>query len=243
MKIRTTLAVLGLTVVMHAIGLAQDKADPTKEMLEQIAKLNEAVKGFRATMEVHDKRGAEEQVGTSKLTVSREFGWKVEDTSTTGGHIVVNDFKTSYEYDPQAKKAYKMTADLPELIEGFRKPAAELNSLAILDPKSIKLLGQETFEGEPVYHVEGTTTTQLLMGGKPVTRKIEAWVSRRDGMSRKTVEYTEFTVGTTVYRDLEVNPELKAEDFVFQAPKGVEVIDLNAEMRKQQDVQGKSKRR
>ena len=242
MKIRLVLSAL-LFAAISASAFAQQTPGNPQEVLQQIARLNDTVKGFRAVMEVHDRQGKEERVATSTITVSREYGWKVEDNSTTSGHVVINDFKTSFEYYPREKKAYKMTADLPELIEGFRKPAAEMNSLAILDPKTLKLVGQETFEDEPVYHVEGTTTTQFMMGGKPVTRKVEARVSRRDGLPRKTVEYTEFTVGTTVYRDLELNPSLKAEDFAFTPPKGVEVIDLNAEMRKQQQNQGKSRRR
>jgi outer membrane lipoprotein-sorting protein len=231
-KLINGLMASGLAILI-TVGNA---AETPQQILQKIADLTSKVQSYKATIEVHDKSGQDEMVASSTLTVSREYGWKVEDNGGTG-HVIYNDFKTSYEYFPDAHKAMKFTATTPEIEEGFSKPAREMNPALVLDPNSVKLIGNEMLDAEPVYHLEGTTTTQFINEGKPVTRRIEAWVSSKDGMIRKTIEYTEDTVGTTLYKNVQVNIPVKASDFKFVAPPGVEVTDINAEMKKQRENQ------
>lgn len=225
--IRTALCI----VLAGTVGFAC--AETAQEALSKITEMNSKVTGYETLMEVHDARGESDMVASSTMAVSREFGWKITDNSTTNPHFIVNDFKTSYEYVPEANKVFKFTATQPKIAEDFRRPADELNLLSILDPASIKMTGSDTFEGEPVYKFEGTTTTQFMPQGRPIVRSVEAWISTRDGMPRKTLESAGQTTGVTIYRNVKVNPPFKAEDFQYTVAPGVQVIDINAEMAKQ----------
>lgn len=205
---------------------AAEPADTQAVVTEVMGKYAKAT-GIEANLELRYKRGAEESVATSTLAVSRQYGWKLEDFTPGAERRIVNDFRVSYQYFPRERRALKMTADLPEIEAGFRKPAEDLNPLLILDQASLKFLGEEPFEGEAVYHFSGTTETQLLEMGKPARREMEVWVGKADGMPRKTVERTEEDTVTTIYRDVKLNPDFKREDFQFTPPTGVEVVDLN----------------
>jgi outer membrane lipoprotein-sorting protein len=231
-KLALRAAVAAVLAIAGQVAFAQQ--DPQKA-LQQVQNAVQNVKSYQALLEVRDQQGKDEMVASSTLTVSREHGWRIEENSSEGNHYVVNDFTTSYEYFPNHKKAIKFVAENAETREGFRKPANEMNPLVVLDQSSVKLIGEENLDGEPVFHFEGTTSTQFMAQGKPVTRKIEAWVSTKDGLPRKTIEHSENTVGTTVYKNVKTNIEVKPEMFKFTPPEGVEVVDMNVEMRKQRE--------
>jgi outer membrane lipoprotein-sorting protein len=209
---------------------APDGATAAAEVLDKYAK----IEGLEATLEmrVKPKEGEETSV-SSVLSVSRALGWKIVDDTPGNEQRIFNDYRTSFQYFPREKRAVKLVADMPAIVEGFRKPAGELNPLTVLDPKTVKFLGADTLGGEAVYHFSGTTSTQLLAMGAPVARTLEAWVSPADGLPRKTIETTpDGTVVVTVYSDVKANPQFSAEDFRFTPPEGVEVLDMNAEMKK-----------
>ena len=107
----------------------------------------------------------------------------------------------------------------------LRKPATDMNPLSLMDPASIQVDGTETWEGQTVYRVSGTTESQLMPGGPPVKRHLIALISTDDGLPRKTFESVGFSTGTTVYRNVIVNPNVNAKDFQFSPPEGVTVID------------------
>jgi outer membrane lipoprotein-sorting protein len=224
--------------VFSALSLAAAAADDAANAMKQVEELTSKVNGYTADMEVRNAEPDGEQVARSRIAVSKEHGWKMEDNTTSvGGHVIVNDYKTSYEYIPEAKTVYKFTADHPQIAEDFRRPA-EMNIVATLDPKTVKLVGKEQVAGETLYRFEGTTSTQFMPRGKPVVRRIEAWVSAQDGLARKTIEYTEETTGVTMYSNVRINPAFKPDDFLYTPPAGVRVLDINAEMRKQAQGQG-----
>jgi outer membrane lipoprotein-sorting protein len=219
-------------VVLCAPVLHGQGADLAK-VIDDITSMNQTIKDFSALVTIIDKRGDEELVASSTLSVSKQYGWKIEDRSSDREHVIINDFETSYEFFPRDKKVIKYRAETPEMVAEFRKPAREINPLTVLDRKTLKLVGTEEFEGEMVYHFEGTTTTQFLAKGKPVTRKISAWISATDGLPRKTIESVGESVGTTKYSKVRVNLGLEAKTFQFSPPDDVEVVDVNAEMKKQ----------
>jgi outer membrane lipoprotein-sorting protein len=230
-----TLALAATVVAFAASAPAQDPPAPDSakaaaEVLDKYAK----VEGLEASLEIRVKeKGGDETSAPSQLSVSRALGWKIVDDTPNGEQRIFNDYRTSFQYFPREKRAVKLVADMPAIVEGFRKPANELNPLTILDPKSVKLLGKETLDGAEVYHFAGTTSTQLLAMGEPVVRKLEAWIAIADGLPRKTVEFApDETVVTTVYTNVKLNPQFSAEDFRFTPPDGVEVLDMNAEMKK-----------
>lgn len=228
-----------MKIILSAITLfacastlsAAAAGEDARKVIDEVTALYARVPGFHAEVETRHKTADDEIIATRSLTVSKQHGWKVVDGEGDNRRQIINDFKTNYEYFPAGKKVVKLSADLPEIAGAFQKPATDINPVTALSSESIQLLGTEEFQGEPVYHLKGTTTTRLMMRGKPVNIEIEAWISRNDGIPRKTVERCEDRVGTTVYRNLTVRRDLSADDFQFRKPADVEEIDMNAEMR------------
>lgn len=208
-------------------------AEVAKEVATKIGK----VSGFSANVETGESiEGEGAGSAVSSLMVSRLYGWKMT-SSGANPFTIVTDFQTFYQYFPQEKRVMKTTADSPELKEMLTKPVTDMNPLALLDQQSLLFKGQETLAGETVYHIEGTTMSQLMPGGPAVRRTLSAWLSTEDGLPRKTVESVGISTGTTVYRDVKVNPPLKPADFAFTVPAGVTVVDTNQQMRKVEQMQ------
>ena len=235
MKQQVMWTLAALAIAIPGISGAEDAADAAKEVLTKAA----AVKGLTADLEIktHDPKEKDMAV-KSALTVQRGKGWKLE-SGPPDEHTVVNDLKVQYDYYPKEKKVAKLTADIPEIAESFRKPMDELNPLQVLDSKSLKLVGTETFENEQVYHFEGTTTTQFMPKGAPVAQKMEAWIAKSDGLPRKTIEHVEEGTLTTIYHNVKVNPDIAADTFAFTVPAGVEVMDVNEQMKSGGPGEGK----
>lgn len=231
-------------MLMGAVGLASAQAPvpdaaATAAVVRDVAAKIGRVSGFSATVEsaeqMPDDVSANTTVGT--LTVSRLYGWKMS-MAGMSPYTMVTDFHTMYQHLAKERRVIKTTADSPELKAMMVKPVSDMNPVALLDPQSIRFLGEEILEGETVYHVEGTTQSQFMPGGPLVNRRLSAWLSAKDGLPRKTVESVGATTGTTVYRDVKINPELKPEDFAFTPPAGVTVIDTNEQIRKIEERMG-----
>lgn len=227
----TILCALGLIAgALHAAP-----TPGTLTALGEVRALSDKVKGFKANLEIRDKQGTEEQVATSTLLVSKEHGWRIQSSSNGSQYEFISDFTNFYQYFPKEKIVYKSVADSPEAQALFRRPVSDLNPLTLLDPATLQLKGKVQLAGEPVYHFEGTTSSQYLPQGKPVVRKMEAWISAKDGLPRKTVEQVDSgAIGTTIYRDVELNPSVKPEDFQFIPPPNVQVLDTKEQMERMQ---------
>lgn len=206
----------------------------TLQALGEVNALQDKVKAYSADLEVRDKQAGQENVTTSSLLVSKEHGWKVRSSTPEGEYEFVSDFNTFYQYYPAEKKAVKHSADRPDASALFRKPVTDMNPVSLLDPASLVLKGKETINGEPVFHFEGTTSTQFLPQGRPVTRTLQAWISTQDGLPRKTVETFGEAEGTTMYKNVQLNPQVGPADFQFVPPPGVELIDMAAQARQMQ---------
>lgn len=232
--------VLSLTIAAAA-SVAQ--AAPSKETLTalgEIRALTDKVNSFRADLEVRDKQGPQEQVTTSTLLVSKQHGWKIKSSSDGAEYHFISDFTNFHQYFPSDKRAFKSVADNAEAQALFRKPVSDMNPLTLLDPATLQLKGKSQLGGEAVYHFEGTTSTQYLPQGKPVVRKMEAWISTKDGLPRRTVEQVGPAMGTTTYSNVQVNPSVTAQDFEFLPPPDVQVMDAKQQMELMQQEAARS---
>jgi outer membrane lipoprotein-sorting protein len=237
MSVKCWFRVLNVVIAVGMLCNVRAAADSAEAQaaLKAIRDLNDKVAGFRADLEVHDKQEGQEQVSTSALTVSKAHGWKVESYTPQGPFTFVCDFNTFYQYYPSERKVFKNSATSPDAAAMFRKPATDMNPVPLMDPRTINFKGKKEFEGHPVYHLEGTTSTQFLPEGRPVERRMEVWISAVDGLPRKSVERSSFGEGATVYRNVRLNPELTPADFQFAAPPGVAIIDADQELKKMEE--------
>ncbi len=226
---RTMLAIsVALTGGLLWAQAPTDATAVARDVASKIAKVN----SFSATLETGETAEDGTDKSTSDLLVSREYGWKLTNTGEPEPFTFVTDYKTFYQYFPQQKRVMKTSADRPEIRAMFQKPVTDMNPLSLVTPQSLTYVGKEELDGEPVYHVEGTTTSQLMPGGPQVPRTLSAWISVEDGLPRKTVESVGVSTGTTVYKNVKINPPVKPEDFAFTPPANVAVIDTNEQMRR-----------
>ena len=223
-----------LMAMLPAYGAAAANSD-ANAALESVRNLNEKVRGFRADLEAHDKQEGEEQVTSSALIVSKAYGWKIKTAAAQGSYEFVCDFKNFYQYFPAEKKVFKNSASSPDAEAMFRKPVTDLNPIALVDASTIQFHGKTEFEGQPVYHFEGTTSTRFIPQGDPVTRRMEVWVSTIDGLPRKTIESIGPAQVMTVFRNVELNPDLKPSDFQFTPPPGIAVVDADQEIKEMEE--------
>jgi len=224
-RTKFSLAVVGI-LIAWATAQAGTSSPEVSQALAEIEKAYAQVPGFQAEVTTRHQTQESDVVATRVLTVSKKFGWKIVDWVGDQRREIINDFRTNYVYLREQKKVLKLTATSPELEQEFRKPVVELNPVFLLDRNSLRLVSTEEFEGEPVYHFSGTTTTQMMQRGKPVTVEVDAWVSRHDGIPRKTVEKIGNAKGTTIYRRVSIRPDLTAEDFHFQKPQDVAELSI-----------------
>jgi outer membrane lipoprotein-sorting protein len=236
--LKTTLPFCAFAVILSCLP-ASAPAQANQETLRalgEVQALGDKVRSFRANLEVRDKQAAQEQVTTSSLSVSKEQGWHIRSSADGASYEFICDFQKFYQFYPAEMKAY-MHSPGPEMQPMLRKPVTDLNPLTLLDVNTIKFKGKGEINGESVYHFEGTTSTQFLPQGKPVERKMEAWISTKDGLPRKTVESVGPAVGTTIYSNVELNPTFSADEFKFTPPVGVQVIDATAQMKAMEEQQ------
>ncbi|MGI8908644.1 MAG: LolA family protein [Candidatus Sumerlaeaceae bacterium] len=238
---RVPAALLSVSLSLLLVpGAAVAEASPeTLRALGEVKALSDKVNSFRANLEVRDKQGPQEQVTTSSLSASKDYGWHIRSSSEGSDYEFICDFTNFYQFYPAEKKAYKHTPG-PEMQPMLRKPVTDLNPVTLLEPASLKFQGKGDIAGEPVYHFEGTTSTQFLPQGKPVQRKMEAWISAKDGLPRKTIETVGASVGTTVYTNVEINPKLDESEFKFTPAAGVQVIDATTQMKAMEEQEKKA---
>jgi len=217
-------------VPLYGVGaLAPAAEQDVHSALNEIRDAYKKVSAVEATVETRHETQEEEVVLTRSLVLSKSFGWKIVEGTGKLRREIINDFTTNYVYYPEQKRALKLVAKSADVAAEFRRPVAELNPIFSLDPHSLKLRGVEELAGEKVYHIEGTTTTQFLQSGKPVTVRIESWVSPKDGLPRKTVERWSDRTGTTIYREVRLRDDITSGEFQFKPPAGVEVIEIGAD--------------
>ncbi len=222
------------TLLLSMSCFAQDAAAPSAaEISSDVAKKINQISSFSATVETGEsEEESPARKSSSDLVVSRLYGWKLTTTDGPEPYTLITDFQTFSQYFPKDKRVLKTTADVPEIKAMLTKPVTDMNPLRLLSPQSLVYKGQEEFNGDTVYRMEGTTESQLMPGGPEVTRTLSAWIGVEDGLPRKTVESVGMSTGTTVYRDVKVNPPVSPADFVFTPPPGTTVIDTNEQMRK-----------
>ena len=221
---------MALLLCISATVVGQDTDLSAGQLAQEIADKIKKVDAFSATVETGEDAGdGFTSGGTSSLLVSRDYGWKVLAKDGDAAYQLVTDYTSFYQYFPSEKRAMKSIPVKLEEKQMLRKPATDMNPLSLMEPASLRVEGTETWEGQTVYRVSGTTESQLMPGGPPVKRHLTALISREDGLPRKTVESVGFSTGTTVYRNVIVNPDVKAKDFQFSPPEGVTVIDTQSQ--------------
>jgi outer membrane lipoprotein-sorting protein len=154
----------------------------------------------------------------SKDSGETKFGDQVQKSESTS--LSVNDGEYMYTYSVVngQKSAMKMKSQA----DWDANPFATMR-----EHYDFKLTGEDKHEGAAVWVIEVTPKAggDMAAGGKMVQ-----WYRQDCGFPVKTIAYdqTGKPMTTNIYTDVELNASIPPDRFVFKAPEGVEVMDMDA---------------
>ncbi len=153
----------------------------------------------------------------SKDSSESKYGDQVQKSDSTTLSIIDGEYMYTYSVTNGEKSAMKMKA----------QPNWDINPFeATREHFDYKVVREDKHEGAAVWVIEATPKA----GGMASAGKMEQWYRQDCGMAVKTIGYDQNgkPMSTTLMTDIELNPSIPAERFVFKAPEGVEIMDMDA---------------
>lgn len=159
----------------------------------------------------------------AKSTGTNKFGdqpeQKIEEKSLA---IFDGDYLYTYSEGANGKQAFKMKADTTKQGAVSRRMFDDLRK-----GHELKLLPEEKVDGRACYVIEATPRK----AGEGVTQKNTFWYDKESAVVMKMVferkDANARTNSTTVMSEVKLGVDIKPERFVFKAPDGVEVVDMD----------------
>jgi outer membrane lipoprotein-sorting protein len=153
--------------------------------------------------------------------------------------LMISDGKFSYALTTsgQQKQAFKNKIDPQNDVSPF--DAAALFKIQH-KASTLKLLPDETIDGHSCYVIE---TTPKSTEENPTYAKMVTHYDKKTGLSLKSVCFDKAgkIVMSSETTDFKVDADIPADQFVFKAPAGVEVIDASASQQQQQTAEADQK--
>lgn len=215
-------------------------AETAEEVMTKIAEMNKKITSMKA--HVKTVTSLENEMMKQNSVSDGDYEYLVKDgktflrmeantTGTTemmgnkqeskGTSLTIMDGEYSYMLNEQdgQKTAMKMKAS------GDMNPADPFAGLR--ENYNVKLLPDETVDGESVYVLELTPKAADAMGAGRMVQ----YFRKDNGTIVKVISFDANNKPsvTVTYTNVEVNPSIGADRFVFTAPAGVEVMDMSNE--------------
>lgn len=109
-----------------------------------------------------------------------------------------------------------------------------------LDPETVQLLGEETFDGAGCYVFQGKLPKPASMAGaEALPDSMKIWIGKGDGLARKTEAYLtdgKLAMSATL-SNIKTGVPLSPAAFAFTPPAGVQVMDMTEMLRGQMQGQ------
>jgi outer membrane lipoprotein-sorting protein len=228
------LAALLVVSLSCSLAAAQDVADVVK----QIDKKTAAVKCFTAKFEISGKlAGAAAMKGSITFEVPNKF--RMSSTLPIGNiaQQTISDGEWTYVLIPAMRSVTKINmAKVRAMLKKLGLPDKQqqhniAKPLATLKAGTLKLTGAAKADGKNCWVIEGEAgggTNQMKVGGV----RIEVCVAVDDGLARRiTTKGADGKVMMQLtYEDVEANPKLAANTFIYTPAKGVLVTDQTSQI-------------
>ncbi len=136
---------------------------------------------------------------------------------------IVTDGKTAWSYDPSSAQVLLSDYSVVDQDQSYEKLLFDLILLGGYDARfTSELEGEERVQGKRCHLLTLTPKEK-----DAYVNRVRLWVDRKAWLVRK-VEYRNINADETTYllSDLKENKRTKDETFRFEAPEGVEVVDL-----------------
>ena len=191
------------------------------EVVEKLQKKFKTLKTLSArfTKQFYWRLMEQRQEVKGNLVVQRPDRFRFD----SDAQVVVTDGKTAWNYAPANAQVMISDYATVEQDRSHEKLLFDLILLGGYDNSYMPVyVGEEKVDRKTCHVVDLTTKKE-----DTYVHTIRLWVDKRLYLVRR-VEYHNIHEDVTTFAlsDLKVDKKVKAEEFTFQAPKGVELIDL-----------------
>lgn len=151
-------------------------------------------------------------------------------------NLMVFDGKHLYNYMVSGETKHAMKSTPPE---GGMNP---FDHTALFKEQhkhfDFKLLPDEKVDGKPVWVIEGKLKEQAVPTQAANAFRSVSYYDQKTGIGIKSVSYDKDgkEVSSSVISDLKLDGEISDDQFVFKAPEGVEVMDMDKLQQGQQQA-------
>ncbi len=226
-----------VSILVMAAGVVHAESMDIYEELLIKGRQTEGFQG-RYTMVMHEGGDASSMTGTIAYLAPEFFRMEADVDGPESHHqITISDGKTVWQVMPKLQTAYRV--DIGALSEEFGEDLMHQavggwqQSLALLEPETIKLLGNTQMSGVDTHIIEGELRPEIqsleAMGDGS---RAKLWIGVEDAIERK-IEVTDGQ-GEPVYTLVlsDVSLELPdADQFAFTPSESMQVSDLTGPTR------------
>lgn len=225
------ISLLLLTCLVRSVS-----AITVDQIVKNFKKTYETSKNFSAVFEETTYREDTKSVAQGQLIFAKPnlLRKKYVDRNNPKrlAQLIVLDGKISWSYVPLLNQVTKLKSKnkTKELIPGIGESLEKLK-----ETYDMKLVDDEVAKSKGVYHLElfPKKTIQSTSGQKkPLTESIEVWIRSKDWIpvqiayKSKSEAAGDMTIVVS-FRKIKINQKLPESTFVFEVPKGAEVIDIS----------------
>ena len=206
--------------VLLCVGSAQADARGS-EVVEKLQKKFKGLKTLSArfTKQFYWRLMEQHQEVKGKLVVQRPDRFRFD----SDAQVVVTDGKTAWNYAPANAQVMVSDYATVEKNRSHEKLLFDLILLGGYDDNYVPVyVGEDKINRKSCHVVDLTTKKE-----DTYVHTIRLWVDKRLSLVRQ-VEYRNIHEDVTTFKlsDLKVDKKIEEDQFTFQAPKGVESIDL-----------------
>lgn len=231
--IRMTAMFFSVAVIGTAARAGDSLAELEKKLAQKSAKINslKAKVSVATTVNMENTMSDVQSSGTAefmrkgdkillrtemKFLAVSNFEGEAISRDITMLTIVDGEFMYTVKDRGGRKTAIKSNADR------FQTPDGVTTLENLRKHHDFKVLPDESIDDQPAYVVEATPKE-----GAPDIGTTTLYLARKTGVVLKIVRRHEKRkmISTTTFQDIELNPKIDPERFIFKAPEGVEVRD------------------
>jgi len=214
----------------------QDAGD-AKAALEKVQQAAEGITSFEADMKISMSVMNQPMEMVGHIVVLKPDRMRMKMTVPPQGEMeIVSDGTTTWTYMPMMNLVQKIDNAAIKQMPGMGGPpgGGQMNdpskALEQLDPDTLRLVGEETVDGQACYVFEGDLPEQARgMAPQFAPQKMKVWLAQADSLSRKMEGYGSdgTTMMTMTFANVKTNVQLAEDHFTFTPPPGAQVMDMS----------------
>lgn len=218
-------------------GYSQTTEETFREIQNKVA----IIKAIKANISIEmQEKGAKTQM-QGDILFKTPMSFKLN----LGPTLVIMDGKTKTVWMYASQQNTAMKIEMDRLMTQYGVSWDQLQAVQInpenpfsgLKKGSVVFIGKDRVNGEPTYMFRGIIDSdkpKLFQseGGSSQFTKMTLWLSTNDGMLRKLIARGDNPADElSIYvKNVQVNPIIREEEFLFSPPKEAQVLDMTSMM-------------